>query len=63
MKKILEYIKPLYLRMLIGFLIKLAGTVMDLAIPWILAHMIDEVVPTGDRGAIFYGESLWLPAR
>ena len=39
--------------MLIGFLIKLAGTVMDLAIPWILAHMIDEVVPTGDRGAIF----------
>lgn len=30
MKKILEYIKPLYLRMLIGFLIKLAGTVMDL---------------------------------
>ena len=53
MKKILEYIKPLYLRMLIGFLIKLAGTVMDLAIPWILAHMIDEVVPTGDRGAIF----------
>lgn len=53
MKKILEYIKPLYLRMFIGFLIKLVGTVMDLAIPWILAHMIDEVVPTENRGAIF----------
>lgn len=53
MKKILEYIKPLYLRMFLGFLIKLVGTVMDLAIPWILAHMIDEVVPTGNRGAIF----------
>lgn len=53
MKKILEYIKPLYLRMFLGFLIKLVGTVMDLAIPWILAHMIDDVVPRGDKRSIF----------
>ena len=60
MKKILEYIKPVYLRMLIGFLIKLARTVMDLAIPWILAHMIDEVVPTRRQGAIFLcWEIIW----
>ena len=39
--------------MLAGFGIKLVGTVMDLAIPWILAHMIDEIVPTGNRRAIF----------
>ena len=53
MKRILGYLKPLLGRMLTGFGIKLAGTVMDLAIPWILAHIIDEVVPTGDRRAIF----------
>ena len=53
MKKILEYIRPLFGRMLAGFGIKLVGTVMDLAIPWILAHMIDEIVPTGNRRAIF----------
>ncbi len=53
MKKIMEYIRPLFGRMLAGFGIKLIGTIMDLAIPWILAHMIDEVVPRGDRRAIF----------
>ena len=53
MKRIFGYLKPLLGRMLTGFGIKLAGTVMDLAIPWILAHIIDEVVPTGDRRAIF----------
>ena len=53
MKKIMEYIRPLFGRMLTGFGIKLIGTVMDLAIPWILAHMIDEIVPTGNRRAIF----------
>ena len=53
MKRIFGYLKPLLGRMLMGFGIKLAGTVMDLAIPWILAHIIDEVVPTGDRRAIF----------
>jgi ATP-binding cassette subfamily B multidrug efflux pump len=53
LKKIMEYLRPLYGQMLIGFIIKLAGTIMDLAIPWILAHMIDEVVPTGNKTAIF----------
>ena len=53
MKKIMEYIRPLFGRMLAGFGVKLIGTIMDLAIPWILAHMIDEVVPRGDRRAIF----------
>lgn len=29
-------------------MIKFVGTIMDLLIPWILAYMIDEVVPTKD---------------
>ena len=52
MKKIMEYLGPLYGRMAAGFGIKLVGTVMDLAIPWILAHMIDEIVPTKDQRRI-----------
>lgn len=48
MKKILEYVKPYKLRILIGLLIKIVGTLMELAIPYILSYMIDELVPIGD---------------
>jgi len=46
MKKVIEYLRPYYLRMGIGFLIKFTGTIMDLLLPYVLAHMIDNVVPT-----------------
>jgi ATP-binding cassette, subfamily B, multidrug efflux pump len=47
MKKILSYLKPYIGKMAIGFLIKVAGTFMDLGLPWVLAYMIDDVVPLG----------------
>lgn len=54
MKKVLTvYLKPYYVRMAGGFVIKFIGTIMDLLIPWILAYMIDEVVPTKDIGMVF----------
>ncbi len=54
MKKVLTYyLKPYYVRMAGGFVIKFIGTIMDLLIPWILAYMIDEVVPTKDIRAVF----------
>lgn len=53
MRRIIGYLKPYYGAMGVGFLIKFIGTVMDLALPWILAHMIDDVAPTRSRGAIF----------
>ncbi len=54
MKKVLTYyLKPYYLRMAGGFVIKFIGTIMDLLIPWILAYMIDEVVPTKNIKAVF----------
>lgn len=62
MKKIMEYLRPLYGQMLIGFIIKLAGTIMDLAIPWILAHMIDEVVPTATKRLFSSGARAWHAA-
>lgn len=54
MKRILTgYLKPYYLKMSIGFLVKFTGTVMDLCIPWILAYMIDTVTPRHEQKQIF----------
>lgn len=54
MKKIMTwYLKPYYGRMLIGFIIKFVGTIMDLCLPWILAYMIDTIIPIGDRSKIY----------
>ncbi len=47
MKRILLYLKPYSGKMLIGFLIKVAGTFMDLGLPWVLAYIIDDVIPIG----------------
>lgn len=44
MKTIIYYIKPYLGRMSLGFLVKVFGTVMDLFLPYILAHIIDDIV-------------------
>ena len=54
MKKVLSvYLKPYYGRMLFGFIIKFIGTIMDLCLPWILAYMIDMVIPQGRKNSIY----------
>ena len=45
MKKVLTYLKPYSMRMLFGFIIKMLGTFMDLGLPWVLAYIIDDVIP------------------
>ncbi len=45
MKKVMMYLKPYSIRMLFGFTIKVLGTFMDLGLPWVLAFIIDEVIP------------------
>lgn len=53
MKKIfVHYLKPYYLRMAMGFLIKFTGTIMELLLPWTLAYMIDTVIPGNQRSEI-----------
>lgn len=39
--------------MAFGFSVKFIGTIMDLFIPMMLSFIIDDVVPTGNRGMIF----------
>lgn len=45
MKLIFKYLKPYYGRMLFGLLVKVGGTVAELFMPWILAHILDNVIP------------------
>lgn len=45
MKKILSYLKPYSLRMAVGLLIKIAGTLCELLIPIVMGYLIDEIVP------------------
>lgn len=47
MKTILYYLKPYRFRMLRGFLVKILGTFADLGLPWVLAYILDDVVPLG----------------
>lgn len=61
MKAVLsKYLRPYYGRMLMGFLIKFVGTIMDLCLPWILAYMIDTVIPQGRKNDIFVWGFLML---
>ena len=52
MKLILRYLKPHFQRMVVGFFIKFTGTIMDLALPWILAYIIDEIVPQNSMNKV-----------
>ncbi len=45
MKKVFHYLKPYSRRMLFGFLIKVFATFLDLGLPWVLAYIIDDVIP------------------
>ncbi|MDE7211274.1 MAG: ABC transporter ATP-binding protein, partial [Lachnospiraceae bacterium] len=47
MRMILHYLKPHRWGMLCGFLIKVLGTFADLGLPWVLAYILDNVVPLG----------------
>ena len=60
MKKILGYLKPYIGRMSLGVTIKFIGTIMDLFIPWILAHIIDNIIPTQNIKLIFIWGGLMI---
>ncbi len=61
MKQIIwKYLKPYFPKMGVGFLIKFFGTIMDLCIPYILAYIIDTIIPLRDRGRILLWGVLML---
>lgn len=61
MKQIIwKYLRPYFPKMGIGFLIKFFGTIMDLCIPYILAYIIDTIIPLRDRRRILLWGVLML---
>ena len=56
MQLIWKYLKPYRLRVFIGLIIKIIGTLADLAIPYLLSYIVDEIMPTKDlRLVLIYG--------
>ena len=53
MKMVWSYVKPFIPRMCLGLAIKFVATVMELLLPWMLSHIIDDVVPLGSYRLIF----------
>ena len=53
MRYVFKFLRPHVPRMILGFLVKFTGTIVELALPMILSFMIDDVVPTGNKTAIY----------
>lgn len=61
MKRLLYYIKQCRAAILVGTIIKIAGTMMDLLIPYVLAHILNNVVDTKDmKRLLFWGGMMLL---
>ena len=55
-----KYLKPYFPRMGVGFTIKFVGTIMDLCIPYILAYIIDSIIPMGEKRLVLLWGGLML---
>ena len=62
MKQLWRYISPHSLYIFFTVLIKLAGALLELLIPFFMEIILDDVVPAGQTGAIFLYGSLMLLA-
>ncbi|MCD8376339.1 MAG: ABC transporter ATP-binding protein/permease [Oscillospiraceae bacterium] len=52
MRLIARYLKPYSVKIIFVILLKLVGTLTELLLPYILEHLIDDVVPLKDTGRI-----------
>lgn len=63
MKMIARYCKPYGWRMLAGLMIKILGTFADLGLPWVLAYILDNVVPGEKiRPVLYWGAFMFFLA-
>ncbi|MBE6551217.1 MAG: ABC transporter ATP-binding protein [Ruminococcaceae bacterium] len=53
MKRIFSYLASYKLRIALGMTIKFIGSIMDLILPLILEHIIDNVIPTREQAFVF----------
>lgn len=63
MDRLWEYLAPLKGRMMVQITIKFFGSIMDLFLPWLLAYIIDYVIPTQQVTQVYiYGAYMILSA-
>lgn len=62
MKTVLRYLKPQYARLALQLTIKFIGTITELFIPWMLSHILDDIVPLRDMGQVYLWGVLMLLA-
>ncbi len=55
MKTLLKYLKPFYNKMALGFIIKTFGTILELLIPYILTHILENVIDKSVKDIFFWG--------
>lgn len=55
MKTVLKYLREFYGKMGLGFVIKTIGTVIELLIPYILSHILQDVIEREIKDIIFWG--------
>lgn len=60
MKRLVAYLRPFIPRMSLGFSIKVFGTLVELAIPWILSYIIDDIIPLGKMPPVFLWGGLMI---
>ena len=60
MKMIFRYMRPYWRLILFGVIIKLFAAMTELMVPYILEHLIDEVVPAGARRDIWLWGGLMI---
>lgn len=53
MRALIKYIRPFFAYISVTLTIKFIASIMELLIPSVLATIIDDIVPTGDKGKIF----------
>lgn len=62
MKDVLKYLKPFYSQMGIGFAIKVMGTLSELMLPYILSHILANVLGSSVRDIVFWGSVMIICA-
>ena len=60
MNLLVKYLRPKIGRICLGLTIKFGGTIMDLLIPYILAHIINNITPLRDTGKVWIWGGIML---
>ena len=56
----MQYVRPQLGKISFQITIKLGATIIELLLPWMLSHILDNVVPTGDIRQVFYWGGLMI---